>query len=228
MSVGSRPSAGLSGRHPTLSLAVIAVIVMAGCGSPDSSGPISSPVGASDPPPLIDTESPPGDAVPAAGSSPDGTPPPNAAGQPHADVELEGLIPSEVGGVGLTKTSVTADEFVGAADEPQFATFLSMVERTREDVTLAVAFDPGGSLVGQISALRASGADSDDLLRALLDWYVSADISSMTVGGKQVTVVTVQSDGMVVTEYMYVLDDVAFAVSGADLETAALFLEALP
>jgi hypothetical protein len=34
------------------------------CGSPDSSGPISSPVGASDPPPLIDTESPPGDAVP--------------------------------------------------------------------------------------------------------------------------------------------------------------------
>jgi hypothetical protein len=214
------------------------VILAASCSSegagPTAPEPLSSPVGAVEPPPSTadEPESSEEAAVPAlpAASAALATPPVEAADREHAATDLEGMLPGSVDGVELVRESYTADEFVTEASEDAFATFLQIAGRTREEVTLALAYDPAGGLLGQIRALRATGTDPDVLLEAVLsdDWYASAERAPASMGGRDVTVVTIPTEGGAVTEYLWVHDDVAFVVSGADPDTAARFFEALP
>jgi hypothetical protein len=145
----------------------------------------------------------------------------------HADLALEALLPDKVSGVQLTKESLGPDLFVGPQNEAKFARLLAAVGRSREDVTLARASDLTNAVLGRVDALKVTGADSNVLLSALLAEppYDSANISQTSIDGKDVTVVTFDNLG---TEYYYVPNDVAFIVTGAAADTAALFLQALP
>ena len=204
---------------PGASTAASATTVPAATASPAPSSVASPneslPAGAPPPPAAL---------PPAAGSPAAGAPP--LPHMQHADIALEALLPSAVSGVHLTKGSVTPDEFVTAEGEAQFATLLATVGRSREDVTLARASDLTNSIVGRVSALKVSGAESGALLSALLAHpaYAAAAISQVSFGAKDVTVVTLEGN---VAEY-YVHDDVAFFVTGSDGDTAALFMDAIP
>ena len=140
------------------------------------------------------------------------------------------MLPDEIGGVVLKNYSVTPDQFVGGANREAFATFLATVDRPREGVTLAVAADPSGSIAGQVRALKVAGAQSADLLSALLadKAYADAVVSTSSLGGRDVTVIAVQVDGRTLVDYVYVVGDVALLVTGADAQTAARVLAVLP
>jgi hypothetical protein len=202
-------------------IAASLLVIVCACGSSTPTQTLSTPAGASGPPPPV-TSVPPG-------TLPSGPPPSAAAGEAHADISLEALLPDDIDGVVLTKYSVTPDQFVGAGNEEPFATFLVAVGSVRQDVTLAVAMDPTGSVIGQMRALKVAGAQSDDLRAAVLadKAYADGGVSSASIGGKDVTVVTMRAAGSEFVDYLYVVDGVVFIVTGADAATAGRFLEAL-
>ena len=150
----------------------------------------------------------------------------------HADPALEALLPAEVSGTAMQRSSATLAAMVAAgANRTAIDGFLQGIGKSESDGTYAAAFDPANAAGGGIFAFKVAGVDAGVLLPAILaveqsDLGAGATTRQATVGGKDVTVVSVGT-GVNDTEWVYARDDVVFVIHAPDEAHAAAFLQAL-
>jgi hypothetical protein len=207
-------------------------VVLAACGggtaptSPSSVGPGGSPATSAVPgsvaPSQIATSavSSPGPSVPAVTSS-------------HADPALEALLPAEVSGTPMQRSSATlASLLASGGDRTAVDAFLQSLGKSADDGTFAAAFDPTATLGGGIFAFKIAGVDAGVLLPGIVsleksDLGAGATTQQATVGGKSVLVMSIGS-GVNDTEWIYGTGQVVFVVHAADEAHAAPYIQALP
>ena len=85
-----------------------------------------------------------------------------AAGR-HADLGLESILPTTLGGVALTVESQAGPELTTRS--AAFDSFLAELGRTRADFTLASAYSQG-DLPAEVGAWRVKGANPASMLPA--------------------------------------------------------------
>ena len=171
-----------------LAAAAALVIAVAACSGTSSPAPSASPGPSASAAPSGGTAA---SAAPSA--APSATPEPSV--DRHAAPDLEALLADEIGGVALSKVSLSGADFVAggtAAGQAQLTTLLEQLGRTAADLTVAEAHDPGGRLVFQEGLFRVVGADP----RQLLDLWVTAQqaatgnriqVATTTVAGRELT-----------------------------------------
>jgi hypothetical protein len=223
-------------RHVFLSIATGAAIavVLAGCGSsasnPPSNAAGASPAAAASSAPSAQSSSAP--SALATGPSSSAGPSLPAVTSSHADPALEALLPAEVSGTAMQRSSATlAALLASGGDRTAVDAFLKGLGKSESDGTYAAAFDLTNTVGGGIFAFKIAGVNADLLLPAIVsveasDLGVGATTKQATVGGKGVTVVSVGS-GVNDTEWVYGRDDVVFVIHAADEAHAATFLQAL-
>ena len=152
--------------------------------------------------------------------------------------ELEALLPDTLGGQPVTKSSASGRDIaliVGSSGDPTIGTFLTDVGASPEDTAIAFGIagaDPVSATA--VTAFRIGGADP----AALLGQYLAAadatvaggvETASVTVGGKQVLLVT--NNAVTVgpnTFYLYASGVTLFFVQSAAEALAAEAISALP
>ncbi len=111
-----------------------------------------------------------------------------ADGSRHADPELEGLLPTSLGGVALTVESQSGVDL--ATKSSVFDAFLGSLGKTRADFSVASAYSTGG-LRAEIGAWRVRGADPALMLQGFKTALQSSSTTPLTqaeetVAGRQV------------------------------------------
>lgn len=216
-------------------LATVAVFALAACGgTPATSTAPSARPGTSLPAGATPSAAAP--SAPAASTSA-ATPASDPSMAPifsnHSDPALEALLPATVSGTTMLRYSLTLTQVLDAGgDRLGITTFLQSINKTEADGSFAAAIDPTNVLGGGIAAYKVVGADAAALLAGITaleqaDLGTGATIEPATVGGKNVTVMSV-GDGVNDTEWIYGYGDVVFAVHAPDEAQAAAFLAALP
>ena len=211
------------------------VIVLAACGG-GTSNPPSNAAGGS--PAVVASVAAPTASSPA--SSAISTAPPSSEGpsvpavtSSHAFPALEALLPAEVSGTAMQRSSATfAALLASGGDRTAIDAFLQGIGKSESDGTFAAAFDPTNTIGGGIFVFRIAGVDAGVLLPAIVsveqsDLGTGATVRQATVGGQNVTVVSV-GNGVNDTEWVIGRDDVVFVIHASDEAHAATFIQALP
>jgi hypothetical protein len=156
-----------------------------------------------------------------------------AAPTPATDVDLESIVPTEVGGITLAQESIDTDQFIDAY--PAFSALLGAVGKAPADVSIVQAqgSNPQTSEIMTVQAFRVAGADATALMDAMLDfWKVTNDVATpLTIAGKPVIQLgSPETDDQYKT-YYYGYGDVIFRLGyngdNFDEQMAAL-VSALP
>lgn len=218
-------------RLRTIGLAGVLTIIVAAC----SSSPSSSPTGA----PTVST-APTVAATPSASASGTEVAVPSID-LPNSAPELLALLPDKVGGVSSlqpVELSMNGKDFIeqsGDQGNQEFVDFLKRLNASADDVsvaskTYADASNPSADATA-IFAFRVAGADSGQLLTemqtAMGQDQENVDWQPGNVGGKSVQVASTDQVANGKT-YLYVKDDIVFAVVTADETLAADALSHLP
>lgn len=194
----------------SLALAAGLVILVAACGgaSPTQAPVTQAPV----------TQAPVTQATQPAGS--EGVPS-FALPSFHGDVDLEKMIPAEIGGEAVSVQSMTGTQFMGTGNE-QFTAVLGTLGKQPSDLSVAFGFNTQISVI----AFQVNGTPGDAILEAFKN--ATADVGTLTdatYGGKSVKKVT-PTDTTEDISYVYTTQDVVFVVSGiGDALTDALLDE---
>lgn len=216
-------------------VAIVACLSLVGCGSSASrsqsttgdASPAAPSPSASSAPALSGSE--PSAVAPAPSSAAASLPAVTAS---HADPALEALLPAEVSGTPMQRSSATLAALVAAgANRTAIDGFLQGIGKSESDGTYAAAFDPANAVGGGIFAFKVAGIDAGVLLPAILaveqsDLGAGATTRRANVGGKDVTVVSVGT-GVNDTEWVYARDGVVFVIHAPDEAHAAAYLQAL-
>src|SRR5688572_20579048 len=112
-------------------------------------------------------------ASPTASSEPT-TNPTTALPSSGAVGDLEALIPAEIGGITLQKSSMSGDQFVNSGSTSQeLQDFLGGLGVAVEDVAIAigVGLSPESGEAAAMFAFRADGADTDRLVNGFKEAY---------------------------------------------------------
>jgi len=218
-----------------IALGVAAMAAIVGCGGSASIAPSGASSAAASQTTASSAEAPrataAGSAVPSA-SSPVSLPSLPPITSSHADPALEAQLPAEVSGAALQRYSVSfVDLLDDGGDRASIDAFLASIGKTEADGTFAAAYDPSNTLPGGILAFKVSGAETAALLGGIValeqsDLGAGATTGQATVGGKNVTVVSVGT-GVNDTEWIYGKGDIVFVVHAPDETQAAVFLQAL-
>ena len=141
---------------------------------------------------------------------------------PGGATDLEALLPDEVNGVQLTKSSFSGEQIETAGFS--LDDLVAAAGVSPDDISLAMANDQSG---GQISiiAIRIEGRSGEQALEALLEsdtTGLAEAVREATVGGKEVLVSEI--GGAI---YLYAADDVVFELL-ADEASAEDALSQLP
>jgi len=209
------------------------ILVLTGCGSSASNSPSNpaggSPAAASSAPAPLSSSEPSAVATTPSSSALPSLP---AVTSSHADPALEALLPAEISGTSMQRSSATlAALLASGGDRSAIDAFLRGLGKSESDGTYAAAFDPTNTVGGGIFAFKIAGVNADVLLPAIVsveqsDLGAGATTKQATVGGKSVTVVSVGT-GVNDTEWVYGRDEVVFVIHAADEAHAATFLQAL-
>jgi hypothetical protein len=208
------------------------VVVLTGCGgasNPPSNAAGGSSAAASSASAVLSSSEPSAVATTASSSAGPSLP---AVTSSHADPALEALLPAEVSGTAMQRSSATlAALLASGGDRTAIDAFLQKLGKSESDGTFAAAFDPTNTVGGGIFAFKIAGVNADVLQPAIVsveqsDLGAGATTKQATVGGKSVTVVSVGT-GVNDTEWVYGHDDVVFVIHAADEAHAATFLQAL-
>ena len=231
--------------------ALIGATLLAGC---TTGAPTPAPQSTAGAPPTAATASPtpvaPTAAPPTATAAAATPPTVGETAEPlestfHGAVDLEALIPDEVDGIPIETQSLTGQQYVDAfsGGNPEVLAdlndFLGGLGRSIDDVSAAFGSGFGETDHVNISATRAAGADPTALLDGAVQLAIasapefnsgmSATATEMTLGGKNVTLVTTVLGSMVYSEqYYYGYGDVLFVVNGGSEEIIASALSRLP
>lgn len=204
----------------TLAAVAALVTVLAACGGSASPSPSASAGAASPSPAASTTPSPAASETPEPSVDRNGVP------------ELEALLPEEIGGVALTRLSMTGEDFMALGTEvgrSQMRGMLTELGATVADLSIAEAHDPGGALVFRQGLFRVAGADPAQLLAVWVAAQQAAmqnrlAVTNVTVGGRDLTKlsdVTVEVAG---TTYAFVEGDTLWLIM---VDDQALLEEAL-
>jgi hypothetical protein len=215
-----------------MAISAAIILVLTGCGSSASNSPSTAPGGSpaaafsasgglpsSEPSAVATSSSSAGPSLPAVTSS-------------HADPALEALLPAEISGTSMQRSSATLVALLASGgDRTAIDAFLQGLGKAESDGTYAAAFDPTNTISGGIFAFKIAGVNASVLLPAIVsveqsDLGAGATTTQATVGGKSVTVVSVGT-GVNDTEWVYGRDDVVFVIHAADEAHAATFLQGL-
>ena len=192
-----------------LTLAAGLVILVAACGG---SSPTQAPATQT---PATQTPATQVPATQPAGSG--GGIPTFALPSFHGNVDLEKMIPAEIGGVAVVTQSMTGDVFLGTANN-EFTAVLSGLGKQPSDLSVAFGFNANISVI----AFQINGTPGSAILEAFKN--ASQDAGTMTdatYGGKSVKKVTPTDTSDDIT-YIYTTQDVVFVVSGNALTDALL------
>ena len=135
----------------------------------------------------------------------------------HGDVDLEAMIPDQIGGETITALSMTGEQFMGSGGgSDEFTAIMTGLGKQPKD--LSVAF--GGTSKISIIAFQVKGVPGSQILEAFKNASTDgAVLTDATFGGKSVKKVT-PGEGLV--SYVYTTQDVVFVVSGAAITDALL------
>ena len=160
--------------------------------------------------PASDTASPTATAASTAFS----TQGPARSATPAAAGPLEDLVPDEVGGVRLVKTTVHGPD-LGELDPEEAANFARVLENVEGPLEAFSAVSGTGEGFA-IAAWRMEGTDGRQLGEAFIGFIVGlgdAEVEDITIGGKEVKRVTPASMTPI---HIYVTDEVMFVVQAED------------
>jgi hypothetical protein len=211
--------------------AALAVAVVA-CGGGASPSVNDGPVGSAPGPAASTAAGTPASSEGAGAPSVTSVPSLTPITTQHADPALEALLPAEVDGIAMQRSSYKLSEMLDAGgDRATIDAFLTSIGKSEADGSSATAADPTNKMGGGILALKVNGADPAVLLPAIVslekaDLGAGATTREATVGGKNVTVVSIGS-GVNDTEWIYGRGDVVFVVHASDEALATKFLQAL-
>jgi len=192
--------------------ALVLAVVIAACGGSTSSA-TASPTASPEP------TTNPTTALPSAG----------------AVADLEALIPAEIGGITLQKSSMSGDQFVNSGSSSQeLQDFLGSLGVAVTDVSIAigVGLSTESGEAAAMFAFRAQGADTDRLVSGFKEAYDADNDRGLvwqpvSIGGKSAERTTnPQQPNQVI--YLYAKDDILFFLTTATEEQAAEALAALP
>jgi hypothetical protein len=235
------PNSGVARRvFVPVAIGAALILVLTGCGSsaPSSSSSAAggSPAAASSASTAVSSSAPSAVATTppssAAASLPAGPSLPTVSAS-HADPALEAVLPAEVSGTSMQRSSATFAALIASGgDRTVIDAFLQSLGKSESDGTYAAAFDPTNVVGGGIFAFKIVGVDAGVLLPAIVsvekaDLGAGATTTQATVGGKSVTVVSIGS-GVNDTEWVYGHGDVVFVVHASDEAHATAYLQALP
>ena len=131
--------------------------------------------------------------------------------------DLEDLLPDEAAGAQLQKVSADGED-AAALNSEQLSRLLEDLGASPEDLSVAFATDPGGSIV--IMATRVEGVAAEETLDTFLGQFQGLNLEERTVGGKSVLAAT--------PFYFYAMGDVMVQVTAVREEVAADALSQLP
>lgn len=140
---------------------------------------------------------------------------------PSEDKALEALLPDQVAGGTVGKSSMVGTSLVGASDS-DLSKVLQRLGKTPAD--LSAAFGTGGGV--SLSAYRLKGVDAATLLIAfvaLLDPSETPTVTDASLGGKAVKQVVTSG----ATSYVYTHDDVLFTITPISTGKDAAIAEAI-
>jgi hypothetical protein len=155
-------------------------------------------------------------SLPAATDGAIATTPPASVGPgfsvdlPNQDKDLEAVLPSEIGGVALTKLSMTGDSFLGSPGSEDMQATLTALGKTPAD--LSVGFASNQTVV--ILAFRVKGVAANQIFDAVIAAQEAQDVANITdvtVGGKAAKKLV---DSTATTSYLYLTGDTVFTVAG--------------
>lgn len=129
----------------------------------------------------------------------------------NADTDLEGILPDEIGGVALTKLSMTGDQFLGDGSAEDMEETLAALDKSPGD--LSVAF--GGNATVVLIAFRVKGVDANTIYQAVVASQEAEDVTNIadvTIGGKPAKKLV---DSTETTTYLYLTGDAVVTVTGA-------------
>ena len=134
----------------------------------------------------------------------------------HGDVDLERMLPTEIGGEAITPLSMTGEQFMGGGGSDELTGILSGLNKAPKD--LSVAF--GGTTTVSIIAFQIDGVPGGTILEAFKNASTGgATLTDVSFGGKSVKKITDENGD---DSYAYSKDDVVFVVSGDELTDALL------
>jgi hypothetical protein len=139
---------------------------------------------------------------------------------------LEDLVPNEIGGVRLVKTTIHGAD-LGELDPQEAADFAKVLENV--DGPLEAFSAVSGTADGiAIAAWRVEGTDGRQLGEAFIGFVVGlgeAKVEDITIGGKEVKRVTPADTTPI---HIYVTGEVMFVVQVADATLLEVAFAALP
>ena len=203
------------------------LIVVAACGSGASPSPSTA---------LLASVPPSGSASSGAASQPASAPASVEASLavpsftlPSSDKELEALLPDQLCGKAVKKTS--ASGFTAVQTDPQSQALLRSLGKTMDDVSVAIAFpDPATGSGCRVAAgiYRIKGTNPDQLAQAFqsVAQQQNEAFTQKSVGGKNVFVSAAPQGAT--TTYAYFSGDAFLFVSAPDDATAAPALQEMP
>jgi hypothetical protein len=145
--------------------------------------------------------------------------------------ELEALLPDNVAGTSLSRSSGTgSDVFRDDAWSRRMTAFLTDRGKSPADFRYAQAWDPTQKLIFELEAFRVPGVDGAQLADAVVD-AVRAGTPDVAVGpsvvaGRPVTSVAYPDDPSRL--YVYERDDTVFVVASADPSLVTALIGSLP
>ena len=221
-------------RLPTLGLTGLIAVLVVACSSGPSASP-SSTIAASQPASVAPTTA----ATPSTAPSDSEVAIPSFE-LPNSAPELLALLPDKVGDIASVPSSdisMNGKDFVeqgGDQGDQEFIDFLDRLGASTDDVSVAsrtYVDTANPTEASAIFAFRVEGADSDQLLSEMKTAMASDDDTIQwtadNVGGKSVQVAeTSQTAGA--KTYLYVINDIVFALIASDDQIAADALSQLP
>jgi hypothetical protein len=135
----------------------------------------------------------------------------------HGAQDLEAFLPDTIGGVTVTKASVSGADFMSLGGSEELQAALTALGKTPAD--LKVAFGSAGS--GTIFAFQVNGVPGTQILSALFAAETAGStVTDVTLGGKSAKKVI--AAGETDASYIYTAQDVVFVVAGTDFDDATL------
>jgi len=215
---------------PALLGAVVAVVLVSGCGSA-SATPTAAPTTAPTAPTVTAKPAPTASATIAASGSvaPSGSIAPSGSaglcsssdlGLPHVSVSLEDLLPMTAGGVCLEKFSLTLSAYMASTsggDKALYTPWLVKFGKTADDVNMAVASDLSQTVNFTAHAIEVPGVAAATLSSSFADVARAASwaVNTRSVADKQVLEIIdpkSSSAGGVSAGYVYAKGDVLYTI----------------
>jgi hypothetical protein len=148
----------------------------------------------------------------------------------HDVPELEALLPTDLSGTPLQLQSWTGETYLtGDSWSTSVTSFLTGAGKTPPDFHVAQAYDPTQALDGTVLVYTVTGVEPakirDALLAAWKGDFPDLKVSTLTLGGKEVTKGDFGSDAA--ATFLYIKGDAVYDIETSDAAIATAAIDAI-